>query len=74
MADLEAKPWSQDQLIWQVLETSRWDIKEKEEMKKIFNFIYYENEAGNISRQELVSMVPVLLLVTNSFGLSINSG
>jgi 16S rRNA C967 or C1407 C5-methylase (RsmB/RsmF family) len=63
MADLEAKPWSKDQLIWQVKETSRWDIKQKEEMKNFHNFIFHENQIGNISRQELVSMVPVLLLV-----------
>ena len=64
MADLEAKAWSKDQLIWQIIGTSRWDLREKEAMKKFSNFIFYENDVGNISRQELVSMVPVLLLVT----------
>ena len=64
MPDLEAKPWSKDQLIWQIIGTSRWDLREKEAMKKFSNFIFYENDVGNISRQELVSMVPVLLLVT----------
>ena len=44
---------------------SRWDIREKEEMKQFFEFVYHENEIGNISRQELVSMVPVLLLVSS---------
>jgi len=46
---------------------SRWDIREKEEMKQFFEFIYNENEIGNISRQELVSMVPVLLLVSSLY-------
>ena len=65
MPDLEAKPWSKDQLIWQIIGTSRWDLREKDgALKKFFNFIFYENDVGNISRQELVSMVPVLLLVT----------
>jgi multisite-specific tRNA:(cytosine-C5)-methyltransferase len=63
MIDVQAKPWSSDHLIWQLRETSRWDIKDRGEMKNFFKFVFHENEAGNISRQELVSMVPVLLLV-----------
>ena len=42
--------------------TSRWDILEKEEGKAFHRFLMTENEMGTLSRQELVSMIPVLLL------------
>jgi hypothetical protein len=45
------------------IDPSRWDIKEKAEMRPFFDFVFHENDTGNISRQELVSMIPVLLLV-----------
>ncbi|ORZ03789.1 S-adenosyl-L-methionine-dependent methyltransferase [Syncephalastrum racemosum] len=54
-------PWYPDNLGWQV-NTSRHVIKKSPEFSKFHKFIVTENETGNISRQEAVSMVPVLLM------------
>jgi len=59
---VQAKPWCRDGLIWQMAGISRWDIREKEEGKVFHRFLMAENELGTLSRQELVSMIPVLLL------------
>jgi hypothetical protein len=40
--EIRAVPWSSHNLIWQVRDTSRWDIREKEEMKNLFEFILHE--------------------------------
>lgn len=62
-AVLRHMSWPDDKkFVWQVQNTSRWEIKEEDVNKNLFLFIVNENEHGNISRQELVSMVPVMLL------------
>ena len=55
------KPWSSG--VWQC-ENSRWSIREDsdETLKNFHQFLMNERECGNISRQELVSMIPVFLL------------
>ena len=45
---------------------SRWNIVEKEENRAFHRFLMTQNENGTISRQELVSMIPVLLLDVKS--------
>ena len=53
--------WLPDQLCWQ----SRYSMKELKKitgLKELATFVTENNEAGNISRQELVSMVPVHFL------------
>ena len=64
---LTQKSWCPKGSIWQLVGTSRWQLKEgahadKSSSRAFLNFIYHENELGNISRQELVSQIPVLLL------------
>ncbi|CAH7686336.1 S-adenosyl-L-methionine-dependent methyltransferase [Phakopsora pachyrhizi] len=54
-------PWYPDGLAWE-LSTSKQMIKKSIEFKEFQNFLVYETEAGNISRQEAVSMIPPLLL------------
>ncbi|KAH9816065.1 S-adenosyl-L-methionine-dependent methyltransferase [Melampsora americana] len=54
-------PWYPDGLAWE-LRASKHVIRKSPEFKKFQNFLVYETEAGNISRQEAVSMVPTLLL------------
>jgi len=41
-------------------------IRKSAELKKFQNFLVYESDAGNLSRQEAVSMVPPLLLDVQS--------
>ncbi|KAI7952428.1 hypothetical protein MJO29_008059 [Puccinia striiformis f. sp. tritici] len=41
-------------------------IRKSAELKKFQNFLVYETEAGNLSRQEAVSMIPPLLLDVQS--------
>ncbi|TIA97272.1 hypothetical protein E3P94_02927 [Wallemia ichthyophaga] len=53
--------WYPDGLAWQ-LNLTKQQIRKSPEFKKFQNFLVYENEAGNISRQEAVSMIPPLLL------------
>ena len=45
---------------------SRWNIADKEENKAFHRFLMAQNELGTLSRQELVSMIPVLLLDVES--------
>ena len=53
--------------VWQASAT-RWELKEKSAAErksdhaKLRDFISHQREAGNLNRQELVSMVPVALL------------
>jgi len=63
---LQAKPWCPESLIWQMTGVSRWNIVEKEENRAFHRFLMTQNENGTISRQELVSMIPVLLLDVKS--------
>ncbi|KAL0075394.1 S-adenosyl-L-methionine-dependent methyltransferase [Phycomyces blakesleeanus] len=53
--------WYPDQLGWQV-NASRAILRRSAEFKKFHKFIVAETEAGNLSRQEAVSMVPPLLM------------
>ena len=64
---LHKMAWCKNDSVWQIKDVGRWKlksnvIKEDESSKNLLNFIYHENELGHISRQELVSQVPVLLL------------
>ncbi|KAI9266718.1 S-adenosyl-L-methionine-dependent methyltransferase [Phascolomyces articulosus] len=54
-------PWYPDGLGWQINAT-RMIIKRSPEFSKFHKFIVAETEAGNVSRQEAVSMVPPLLM------------
>ncbi|KAI8379664.1 S-adenosyl-L-methionine-dependent methyltransferase [Radiomyces spectabilis] len=53
--------WYPDQLGWQV-NAPRAILKRSAEFSKFHKFIVAENESGNLSRQEAVSMVPPLLM------------
>jgi 16S rRNA C967 or C1407 C5-methylase (RsmB/RsmF family) len=46
---------------WQ-LNIAKQQIRKNEAFRKFQNFLVYETDAGNISRQEAVSMIPPLLL------------
>ncbi|KAI9494607.1 S-adenosyl-L-methionine-dependent methyltransferase [Zychaea mexicana] len=54
-------PWYPDNLGWQI-NASRMVVKRSPEFSKFHKFIVAETEAGNLSRQEAVSMVPPLLM------------
>ncbi|GAA6012735.1 hypothetical protein JCM10207_005344 [Rhodosporidiobolus poonsookiae] len=53
--------WYPQQFAWQ-LPVPKQALRKNEEMKKFQHFLVYETDAGNISRQEAVSMIPPLLL------------
>ncbi|KAI8139197.1 S-adenosyl-L-methionine-dependent methyltransferase [Fennellomyces sp. T-0311] len=57
----EPLPWYPDELGWQI-NASRMVVKRSPEFKTFHKFIVGETEAGNLSRQEAVSMVPPLLM------------
>lgn len=52
-------PWYPNQMAYQ-LELSRKDIRRSESHYKLHNFLIAETDAGSISRQEAVSMIPPL--------------
>lgn len=54
-------PFYPDNLGWQ-LQISRKDIRRSESFFKLHNFLIAETNSGNISRQEVVSMIPPLVL------------
>ncbi|CAE7182019.1 unnamed protein product [Rhizoctonia solani] len=54
-------PWYPDGLGWQ-LDVPKNALRKTPEFKRFHNFLVYETEVGNISRQEAVSMIPPLLL------------
>ncbi|KAH3901815.1 tRNA (cytosine-C5-)-methyltransferase SCDLUD_001597 [Saccharomycodes ludwigii] len=54
-------PWYPDNLAWQ-LDVSKTVIRKNEQFSKTQRFLVLETSAGNISRQEAVSMIPPLLL------------
>lgn len=54
-------PWYPDRLGWQI-QLSRNDIRKSEIYSRLHNFLISETEGGNISRQEVVSMIPPILL------------
>lgn len=53
--------WYPDSLAWQVV-VRKEVIRKNPDFRKFQNFLVCEAEAGNISRQEAVSMIPPLLL------------
>ncbi|GAB0089752.1 tRNA (cytosine(34)-C(5))-methyltransferase [Sergentomyia squamirostris] len=56
-----ALPWYPGELAWQ-LQLSRKDIRRSEVFYKLHNFLIAETNAGGISRQETVSMIPPIVL------------
>ena len=54
-------PWDPNQLIWQ-MNTFRHNLKKNEALKALHKLIQQASESGMITRQELVSMLPPLLL------------
>lgn len=54
-------PWYPNRLGWQ-LQVTRKDIRRSETYFRLHNFLVAETEGGNISRQEVVSMIPPLVL------------
>ena len=58
-------PWYPNELVWQ-LNTFRHELKRNKAYEKLHKFIQQANDAGLITRQELVSMLPPLLLDVQS--------
>ena len=58
------KPWPKEDfpIVWQYANLSRWNLKSEKSYKSLREFLLVERDCGNISRQELVSMIPVFLL------------
>lgn len=54
-------PWYPNNLAWQI-NVTRKNIRRTESLYKLHNFLVAETEAGGISRQEAVSMIPPLVL------------
>lgn len=54
-------PWYPENLAWQS-NFSRKQLRRNETLEKFHKFLKLENEIGNITRQEAVSMVPPLFL------------
>ncbi|KZO98510.1 S-adenosyl-L-methionine-dependent methyltransferase [Calocera viscosa TUFC12733] len=53
--------WYPQGLVWQ-LNIGKSVVRKSDEFRHFQRFLVYETDAGNISRQELVSMIPPLLL------------
>ncbi|XP_076173913.1 tRNA (cytosine(34)-C(5))-methyltransferase Nsun2 [Ptiloglossa arizonensis] len=58
---LQCLPFYPDGLAWQ-LQLTRKDIRRSEAYFRLHNFLIVETDCGSISRQEVVSMVPPLVL------------
>ncbi|GKV18671.1 hypothetical protein SLEP1_g29017 [Rubroshorea leprosula] len=58
---LKPLPWYPDNLAWQS-NFSRMQIRKNQTLGRFHEFLKLENEIGNITRQEAVSMVPPLFL------------
>ncbi|CAD7086913.1 unnamed protein product [Hermetia illucens] len=54
-------PWYPNGFAWQ-LQLTRRDIRRSEPLFKLHNFLIAETNAGSISRQEAVSMIPPIVL------------
>ncbi|XP_071490543.1 RNA cytosine-C(5)-methyltransferase NSUN2-like [Diadema antillarum] len=54
-------PWYPNDLAWQ-LNLTRKNIRKLPALEKLHLFLISETESGNISRQEIVSMIPPLLM------------
>ncbi|KAJ9597965.1 hypothetical protein L9F63_011166, partial [Diploptera punctata] len=59
--DEDGEEWYPDELAWQ-LQLTRKVIRRSEAYFRLHNFLISETNCGNISRQEVVSMIPPLLL------------
>ncbi|XP_031491987.1 uncharacterized protein LOC116258757 isoform X1 [Nymphaea colorata] len=60
-AGIRPLPWYPDKLAWQV-NFSRMQLRKNQTLERFHEFLKQENEIGNITRQEAVSMVPPLFL------------
>ena len=58
---LEPIPWYPGNLVWQV-NSNRSELRKQENVKEFHTFLQKANESGLITRQELVSMIPPLVL------------
>ncbi|XP_071814211.1 RNA cytosine-C(5)-methyltransferase NSUN2-like [Apostichopus japonicus] len=58
-------PWYPDEAAWQ-LNHDRQILRKVPALEKLHKFLVSETDSGNISRQELVSMIPPLLLDVKS--------
>ncbi|OWM65646.1 RNA cytosine-C(5)-methyltransferase NSUN2-like isoform X2 [Punica granatum] len=58
-------PWYPDNLAWHS-NFSRMQLRKNQALEKFHEFLKLENEIGNITRQEAVSMVPPLFLDVQS--------
>lgn len=58
---LHCLPFYPEELAWQ-LQLTRKDIRRSEAYFRLHNFLIAETNSGSISRQEVVSMVPPLVL------------
>jgi 16S rRNA C967 or C1407 C5-methylase (RsmB/RsmF family) len=58
---LEPIPWYPDNLVWQV-NSNRSELRKQENVKEFHTFLQKANDSGLITRQELVSMLPPLVL------------
>lgn len=54
-------PWYPEGLAWH-LDVPKSALRKSPEFKRFHNFLVYETDVGNVSRQEAVSMIPPLLL------------
>lgn len=57
----KALPWYPGKLAWQ-FNFSRQQLRKLADLEAIHEFVKRENDAGTITRQEAVSMVPPLFL------------
>lgn len=58
-------PWYPKNLVWE-MSTFRHELKRNEAFKGLHKFIQQANDSGLLTRQELVSMLPPLLLDVQS--------
>ncbi|KAL3630209.1 hypothetical protein CASFOL_023193 [Castilleja foliolosa] len=61
MEAIKPLPWYPDNLAWQS-NFSRNELRKNQTLARFHEFLKLENEIGNITRQEAVSMVPPLFL------------
>ncbi|KAG2716682.1 hypothetical protein I3760_03G138900 [Carya illinoinensis] len=59
-------PWYPENLAWHS-NFSRMQLRKNQTLERFHEFLKLENEIGNITRQEAVSMVPPLFLDVNSY-------
>ena len=57
--------WYPSSLVWQI-NSNRSELRKQENIKKFHSFLQKANDSGLITRQELVSMIPPLVLQASS--------